>query len=119
MRLSDVKNQLLNQGKLDTRQLLSYATLSAKIEGENFQNLVAVAFEQEKLSLYRANIDGSLGTLLVDICYKDMENFSLKHRLLYSTTRFTCHKGSFQFFSYDKKVFLQGFRDAGLVEGNK
>lgn len=119
MRLSDVKKELLRQNRLDSRQLISYATLSGKIQGEDFQNLVAVIFGKASLSLYRANIDGSLGELLTEVSYTDISDFLLKHRLLYSTTRFSCSKGTFQFFSYDKKVFLRGFQDAGLVEKTK
>lgn len=67
MRISEVKKLLTSQGKLDERQLFSYATLTGTVRGENFQNLVAVVFGREQLDLYRAQTDGSVGENLVSV----------------------------------------------------
>lgn len=115
MNIKDVKAELLQSGKLDSRQLLSYATLTATIQGQAFQNIVAVCFQQDRLSLYRANLDNTLGALLVRCNYETLTDFDLHSRFLYSYTSFRCGDDQFRFYSYDKKVFCQGFRDAGLI----
>lgn len=117
MRLSEVKEIMIKEGKLDQRKLISYATLTGTVLGESFQNLVAAVFDETSLSLYRAEIDGKIGPLLVTVPYAQMTKFRLKHRFLYSFTEFSADSGDFRFYSYDKQVFLRGFRDAGLVEG--
>ncbi len=119
MRLSEVKKLLKDQGKLDQRELISYATLAGTVHGESFQNIVGAVFEEKCLSLYRADIHGGLGDVLATIPYDLMEQFQLKHRFLYSFTEFSAPCGQFRFYSYDKAVFLRGFRDAGLVEDGK
>lgn len=119
MRLSEVKETLKQEGKLDQRGLISYATLTGTVLGESFQNLVAAIFETDTLSLYRAEIDGSVGALLVSVPYCQMTKFQLRHRFLYSFTEFSAESGNFRFYSYDKNVFVRGFRDAGLLEEKK
>lgn len=115
VRISDVKKLLKSQGKLDNRELFSYATLTGIVHGESFQNLVAAVFESDILSLYRAQTDGSVGDLLVSVPYSEMKDFQLKNRFLYSYTSLSSPAGSFRFYSYDKKIFQQGFRDAGMI----
>ena len=115
MRISEVKRLLKNEGKLDNRQLFSYATLTGTVRGESFQNLVAVVFGRDQLDLYRAQTDGSVVEILVSVPYSDMKEFQLRHRFLYSFTSFSSPAGSFRFYSYDKKVFLQGFRDTDML----
>lgn len=115
MRLSEVKEQLKKQGALDSRELVSYATLSGTALGSPFQNLVAAVFGETALTLYHANIDGSIGAILVQIPYGTISRFTQKHRFLYSYTAFTADSGDYRFLSYDKKVFLTGFTHAGLT----
>lgn len=117
MRLSEVKEMMKQDGKLDARGLLCYSTLTGTIQEQNFQNLVAVVFSETDLNLYRANMDGSVGEILVSIPYTAIQAFQLKHRFWYSFTEFTAPAGNFRFYNYDRKVFIQGFRDAGLLEG--
>ena len=119
MTLNQAKKSLIDQGKLDERQLFSYATLSGNIYGNTFQNLVAVVFDKEFLSLYHAKTDGSVGDLYVQAAYNDMENLVIKHRFLYSFTQFTAEGNQFRFYSYNKSVFIKGFSDAGLITGKK
>ena len=119
MRLSEVKEIMRGAGKLDERGLLCYATLTGNINGESFQNLVAAVFSARSLDLYHANIDGSVGELFISVPYDAMEDFQLKHRFWYSYTSFTAPSGSYRFYSYDKKIFLRGFREAGILEGQK
>ena len=116
MNIKDVKADLLQSGKLDARQLLSYATLTATIQGKAFQNIVAVCFQEDGLSLYRANLDNTLGELLSRCSYDALTDFDMHNRFLYSFTCFRYGDDQFRFYSYDKKVFLQGFRDAGLIK---
>lgn len=115
MRMSEVKKNMKESGRLDDRALLSYATLTGKVLDSDFQNLVAAVFSKDTLDLYRANMGGSVEDLLVSVAYKDMENLQIRHRFLYSFTAFTSPQGNFRFYNYDKKVFLQGFRDAGIA----
>lgn len=112
MRLYDIKKQLQQEGKLEQDALFSYATLSATIHGNSFQNLVAVAFQKNQLQLYHANIDGSVGSCLCSIPYAHIEHFVQKHRFLYSYTEFSAENDHFRFYSYDKKVFSRGFLSA-------
>lgn len=115
MNIRHIKAELVSAGILDQRQLLSYATLTATIQGQAFQNIVAVCFQGDGLSLYRANLDNTLGPLLVRCPYEAITEFDLHSRFLYSYTAFRCGSDRFRFYSYDKAVFLQGFRDAGLL----
>lgn len=117
MRLSEVKAMMKQEGKLDARELLCYSTLTGTVQGQDFQNLVAAVFTETDLNLYQANIDGSVGEILVAIPYDAIRDFQLKHRFWYSFTEFTSPAGNFRFYNYDKKVFMQGFRDGGLLEG--
>ena len=116
MNINSVKDQLLDAGILDQRRLLTYATLTATLHGESFQNIVAVCFQPEQLLLCRANLDNSLGDTLAVCPYTELTEFELRHRLLYSYTAFRHGEDRFRFYSYDKKVFLQGFQDAGLIK---
>ena len=116
MNIQAVKNELLESGMLDQRKLLSYATLTATLQGVSFQNIVAVCFRQEDLSICQANLDNTLGLSLKTCPYRELMEFELRHRLLYSYTSFVHGEDHFRFYSYDKKVFLQGFRDSGLIE---
>lgn len=115
MNIRHIKAQLLQSGQLDPRQLLSYATLTATIRGESFQNIVGVCFQPSALNIYRARLDNTLGELLVCCSYDALRDFDLHDRFLYSYTAFVCGEDRFRFYSYDKKVFRQGFRDAGLL----
>lgn len=117
MRLSEVKESMKKQGRLDDRGLMCYATLTGTVNGQSFQNLVAAVFSLEQLMLYHANMDGSVGEALVSIPYGAMTDFRLRHRFWYSYTEFKAPSGNYRFYNYDKKVFLQGFREAGLMEG--
>lgn len=116
MKISQVKADLRQKGILDHRMLLSYATLTGTVSGEAFQNIVAICFQQDRLQLYRANLDNALGPLLCSCPYAEIKEFDLHSRFLYSYTAFRCGEDSFRFYSYDKKVFVQAFRDAGLVQ---
>lgn len=115
MRLAAVKSDLIARGILDERALMSYATLTGSVAGKTFQNIVAVCFQADHLLIFRANLDNSLGELLLRCRYQDLTEFILCRRFLYSYTSFTCQGNSLRFYSYDKRVFLQGFRDAGLL----
>ena len=117
MRLSEVKQMMREQGKLDDRELLCYAKLAGTIQGASFQNLVAVIFSKDTLDLYHANIDGSVGESLISVPYASIKDFQLKHRFWYSYTSFSAPSGSYRFYNYDKHVFIKGFRDATLLEG--
>lgn len=117
MRLFEVKAMMKQEGKLDARELFCYSTLTGTVQGQDFQNLVTAVFSEKDLDLYRANIDGSVGEILVSVPYTTIQNFQLKHRFWYSFTEFTSPAGNFRFYNYDKNVFTQGFRDGGLLEG--
>lgn len=116
MNINTVKEQLLDRGVLDQRRLLTYATMTATLQGKCFQNIVAVCFQQAQLVLCRANLDNSLGDTLAALPFSELTEFELRHRLLYSYTFFRHGEDCFRFYSYDRKVFLQGFRDAGLLK---
>ena len=115
MNIQAVKKELLETGLLDQRKLLSYATLTATLQGETFQNIVAVCFRREDLYICRANLDNTLGAPLKICPYRELKDFEMRHRLLYSYTAFRHEDDRFRFYSYDKKVFLQGFREAGFI----
>lgn len=115
MQLSKLKRQMQRDGNLDDRGLLCYAMLTGTVSGNSYQNLVGAAFLPDVLQLYRANIDGSLSDPLIRIPYTEIQNFVLKHRLLYSFTEFDLIGDHLRFYNYDKKVFLRGFRDAGTL----
>lgn len=116
MRLSEVKSKMQQEGKLDSRGLLSYATLTGTIHGQSFQNLVAVVFGNKTLDLYHASTNGTVGELYISVPYDTMKDFTLKHRFWYSNTSFTAPVGNFCFYNYDKKVFLRGFQETGILE---
>lgn len=115
MKLSAIKEALESQGILDHRQLMTYATLSGTIRGAAFQNVVAICFQPEQLQLYRANLDNTLGELLLSCPYREISGYDPHNRFLYSYTAFSWGTDRFRFFNYDKKVFAQGFRDAGIA----
>lgn len=116
MKLSSVKSDLLQKGVLDSRQLLSYATMSGTLQGSYFQNIVAVCFQQDRLVLYRANLDNTLGDLLLSCPYNEITGYQAKNRILYGYTEFTFAGDALRFYNYDKKVFRQGFGEGGVAE---
>lgn len=77
MRLAAVKSDLIARGILDERALMSYATLTGSVAGKTFQNIVAVCFQADHLLIFRANLDNSLGELLLRCRYQDLTEFIL------------------------------------------
>ncbi len=116
MRLSEVTCQLHTQGYLDDRMLFSYATAVGTLSGESFQNLMGIAFQTSYLTLFSAKTDGSVGDVLLELPYDRIQLFRQKHRFLYSYTEFTVNDTQLRFYNYHKKVFRQGFADAGLED---
>ena len=116
MRLSHVTDKLLSQGYLDSRKLFSYATAVGSLSGKDFQNLMGIAFQAAGLTLFSAKTDGSVGDVLLEVPYDRMQSFRQKHRFLYSYTEFTVDDTHLRFYNYNKKVFRQGFADAGLED---
>lgn len=117
MKITALKADLLRKGILDERQLLTYATLSGTIQNSYFQNIVALCFQKEQVQIYRANLDNTLGNLLLECPYEKIINYVPHNRILYSYTEMTYEHNQLKFFNYNKKVFAQGFRDGGLEIG--
>ena len=116
MRLSQVTDKLLSEGYLDSRELFSYATAVGSLSDKDFQNLMGIAFQAAGLTLFSAKTDGSVGDVLLEVPYDRMQSFRQKHRFLYSYTEFTVDDTHLRFYNYNKKVFHQGFADAGLED---
>ena len=116
MRLSQVKQQLRDAGILDERELFCYATVAGTLEGKTFQTLVRCVFCRDALCLLKAELDGSTGEQLIRYPYKEITGFVLKNRFWYSCCSFTYGVDNVKFYNYDKKVFLQGFANAGMME---
>lgn len=114
MKLSAVKDQLEAQGILDSRRLMTYATLSGTVGGGEFQNIVAVCFQRDRLRLYRCKLDNTVGELLTVCPYSEITDYVSRNRFLYSYTEFSCGQDRFRLFDYDKKALAQGFSDAGI-----
>ena len=114
MRLSQVIEQLTES--LDSRKLFSYATAVGILSGTSFQNLMGIAFGPSKLTLFSAKTDGSVGKILLELPYDRIQTFRRKHRFLYSYTEFSTGDTRLRFYNYNKKVFRQGFTDAGLED---
>ena len=116
MRLSQVKQQLRDAGILDDRELFCYATVAGTLDGKTFQTLVGCVFRDDALSLYKAELDGSTGAMLIRYPYEEIKNLVLKNRFWYSCCSFGFGIDNVKFYNYDKKVFLLGFTDAGMME---
>ena len=114
MRLSQVIEQLAEY--LDDRRLFSYATAVGTLSGSSFQNLMGIAFGPSSLTLFTAKTDGSVGEILLELPYDRIQFFRQKHRFLYSYTEFSAEDTRLRFYNYNKKVFRQGFADAGLED---
>lgn len=115
MKISQVKKQLTEEGVLDQRQLFCYSTLTGVIGGNSFQNLVGIVFSKDHMTLYGANMDGSLKDVLIQISYHSFQNFNYSQRFLYSNISFSAGINTFKFYNYDKAVMKQGFSEAGLL----
>ena len=114
MRLSQVVAQLAEY--LDDRRLFSYATAVGTLSGSSFQNLMGIAFGPSRLTLFSAKTDGSVGEILLELPYDRIQFFRQKHRFLYSYTELSAGDTQLRFYNYNKKVFRQGFTDAGLED---
>lgn len=114
MRLSQVLEELNEY--LDSRKLFSYATAVGTLSGNSFQNLMGIAFGLSRLTLFSAKTDGSIGEILLELSYDRIQRFRQKHRFLYSYTEFSAGDTRLRFYNYNRKVFRQGFADAGLED---
>lgn len=116
MRLSQVTDKLLSEGYLGSRKLFSYATAVGSLSGKSFQNLIGLAFQDSALTLFSAKTDGSVGDVLLAVPYDRIQLFRQTHRFLYSYTEFAVDNTHLRFYNYNKKVFRQGFANAGLED---
>ena len=114
MRLSQVLEELNEY--LDSRKLFSYATAVGTLSGNSFQNLMGIAFGPSRLTLFSAKTDGSIGEILLELSYDRIQTFRQKQRFLYSYTEFSAGDARLRFYNYNRKVFRQGFADAGLED---
>lgn len=115
MTIKKVREMLVEKGLLDHRQLMCYATVAGTIQGCSFQNLTAVVFAAESMTLYTAKTDGSIGDPLIVIPYSGITGFTLKNRILYPYASLSYARDQMRFYNYDKRVFSTGFHDAGLI----
>lgn len=114
MRLTEVKAKLREAGILDGRELFCYATAAGTLEGKTFQTLVGCAFTEDALLLLKAELDGTTGQVHARYPYGEIKNFVLKNRFWYSCCSFGFGIDHMKFYNYDKKIFLQGFTEAGI-----
>ncbi len=70
---------------------------------------MGAAFSGNTLTLLQAKTDGTVSDVLLTVPLDGLDQFTQRHRFLYSYTEFTYQDSTLRFYNYDKKVFLQGF----------